>query len=137
MAITGVNIISPDSESLVQWGANFRPLTLEGQAWRLLTNCFLHIGILHLLLNMYALLYIGVLLEPHLGRLRFAAFYILTCIIASTVSVSWHDLTVSAGASGAIFGMYGVFLALLSTNLIEKSARKALLASIGIFVVFN
>jgi rhomboid protease GluP len=137
MALSGINIMLPDNESLLNWGANFRPVTLEGQWWRLITNCFLHIGILHLLFNMYALLYIGILLEPRLGRLRFISAYLLTGIAASTTSLCWHELTNSAGASGAIFGMYGVFLALLSTNIIEKAARKALLTSIGVFVVFN
>jgi rhomboid protease GluP len=137
MAISGVNIMLPDNESLLNWGANFRPMTLDGEWWRLITNCFLHIGIFHLLMNMYALLYIGVLLEPHLGRIRFLTVYLLSGITASVASLWWHDLTISAGASGAIFGMYGVFLALLTTNLIEKTARKALLSSIGLFVGYN
>lgn len=137
MAISGVNIMLPDSESLLKWGANFRPLTLDGEWWRLLTNCFLHIGVLHLLMNMYALLYIGVLLEPLLGRTRFISAYLLTGITASIASLWWHDLIISAGASGAIFGMYGVFLAMLTTNLIEKTTRKALLTSIAIFVGYN
>ncbi len=137
MAISGVNILMPDSESLLKWGANFRPMTLEGQWWRLLTNCFLHIGIFHILMNMYALLYIGVLLEPHLGKTRFISAYLLTGIAASVTSLWWHDLTISAGASGAIFGMYGVFLAMLTSNLIEKKSRKALLASIAFFVGYN
>ena len=137
MSISGVNVLLPDNESLINWGANFRPVTLEGQWWRLLSCCFLHIGIFHLLLNMYALLYIGLLLEPYLGKVKFATAYLLTGILASTASLYWHDLTISAGASGAIFGMYGVFLAMLSTNLIEQSARKALLTSIAVFVVYN
>jgi len=137
MAISGVNILLPDNESLIRWGANFRPITLEGQSWRLITNTFLHIGIIHLLLNMYALVYIGILLEPRLGKARFAAAYFLTGIIASVSSLWWHDLTISAGASGAIFGMYGVFLAMLTTNLIEKTTRKALLTSIAVFVLYN
>jgi rhomboid protease GluP len=86
---------------------------------------------------MYALLYIGVLLEPHLGKTRFTAAYFLAGITASVASLWWHDLTISAGASGAIFGLYGVFLAMLTTNLIEKSARNALLTSIAIFVAYN
>jgi rhomboid protease GluP len=77
------------------------------------------------------------LLEPRLGTTRFVGAYILTGIAASITSLWWHDLTISAGASGAIFGMYGVFLAMLTTNLIEKSARKALLTSIGVFVLYN
>jgi rhomboid protease GluP len=137
MALSGVNILLPDNESLLIWGANFRPMTLEGEWWRLISNCFLHIGIFHLLMNMYALLYIGVLLEPHLGRTRFISAYLLSGITASIASLWWHDLTISAGASGAIFGMYGVFLAMLTTNLIEKEARKTLLISIAVFVGYN
>lgn len=137
MAISGVNIIQPDNESLLNWGANFRPMTLEGEWWRILTSCFLHIGIFHLLMNMYALLYIGVLLEPLLGTTRFISAYLLTGITSSIASLWWHDFTITAGASGAIFGMYGVFLALLTTNFIEKTARKALLASIAVFVGYN
>ncbi|MDP4129687.1 MAG: rhomboid family intramembrane serine protease [Bacteroidota bacterium] len=134
MMMAGVNFMLPDTQSLLGWGANFRPYTLDGQAWRLLTNCFLHIGIIHLLFNMYALLYIGILLEPRLGSWRFGIAYIITGLLASINSTYWHPMTVSAGASGAIFGMYGVFLAMLTTNLIEKSIRKALLTSIAVFV---
>ncbi|MBD1391936.1 rhomboid family intramembrane serine protease [Mucilaginibacter glaciei] len=137
MLLAGVNILTPDNTSLISWGANFRPITLDGQWWRLVTNCFLHIGILHLIFNMYALVYIGILLEPYLGSKRFVAAYLLIGIVASTTSLAWHQLTISAGASGAIFGLYGVFLALLTTNLIDKKSRKPLLTSIGVFVVFN
>jgi rhomboid protease GluP len=137
MIATGVDFMSPTGEQLVTWGANFRPSTLAGEWWRLLTCCFIHIGVLHLLMNMYALLYIGLLLEPRLGSIRFLTAYLVTGIAASTASLWWHPLTVSAGASGAIFGMYGVFLAMLTTNLIEKSTRKALLSSIAIFVGYN
>jgi len=137
MVISGVNVFLPDSESLMIWGANLRPYTMQGEWWRLISNCFLHIGIFHLLMNMYALLFIGVLLEPYLGKIRFLTAYLLTGIAGSVCSLWWHDLTISAGASGAIFGMYGVFLAMLTTNLIEKNARKPLLISIGIFVFYN
>ena len=137
MVISGVSPFAPDTESLISWGANLRPLTTGGEWWRLLSNCFLHIGVLHLLMNMYALVYIGILLEPYLGKARFATAYLLTGVSASVCSLWWHDMTISAGASGAIFGMYGVFLAMLTTNLINKESRKALFYSIGIFVVFN
>ena len=137
MILTGVDIMVPDTDSLLAWGANFRPITLAGEWWRLLTSCFLHIGIIHLLMNLYALMYIGIQLEPHLGKTRFLAAYLLSGIAGSANSLYWHDLTVSAGASGAIFGMYGVFLAMLTTNLIEKTARQAMLTSIAIFVGYN
>ncbi|MBC7486865.1 MAG: rhomboid family intramembrane serine protease [Cytophagaceae bacterium] len=137
MVSTGVDFMSPANESLILWGANFRPITLAGEGWRLITCCFLHIGILHLLMNMYALVYIGVMLEPHLGKTRYATAYLLTGITGSLASLWWHDYTISAGASGAIFGMYGLFLAMLTTNLIEKAERNAILPSIGLFVGYN
>lgn len=137
MAIAGVGIISPDSEGLLNWGANFKPYTLDGQLWRILTSCFVHIGIFHLLMNMYALVYIGLLLEPLLGWKRYAVAYLLMGIVASTTSLFWHDISISAGASGAIFGLYGIFLALLTTNIIEKTARKSLMTSMLVFVGYN
>ncbi len=76
MVISGVNIFVPESEQLLNWGANFRPITLDGQWWRLFTCCFLHIGVFHLLMNMYALVSIGILLEPLLGKTR----YLVSCI---------------------------------------------------------
>ncbi|MDN3584760.1 rhomboid family intramembrane serine protease [Mucilaginibacter flavus] len=137
MGIKGVGILMPETKDLLNWGADFGPYTLNGQWWRLLSSAFLHGGIMHLLFNMYALIYIGLLLEPYLGKLRFITAYILTALTASMTSLWWHPETVSVGASGAIFGMYGVFLAMLTTNLIEKSTRKALLTSIAVFVGYN
>jgi rhomboid protease GluP len=137
MTLAGAGFLQPSNEVLLAWGANFRPLTLDGQWWRLLTSCFLHIGILHLLMNMYALLFVGALLEPFIGTARFTFAYLVAGIAGSTASLMWHDMTVSAGASGAIFGIYGVFLALLLTNVIDVVQRKALLSSIGVFVAYN
>lgn len=135
--LSGANIIDPDNAILLSWGANFRFDVVAGEWWRLFTNIFLHAGIIHLLLNMYALVYIGVLLEPILGRLKLSVAYIMTGIIASLCSAYWNPLTLSVGASGAIFGLYGVFLALLTTNCIEKELRKAILPSITVFVIYN
>ncbi|MEI6821307.1 MAG: rhomboid family intramembrane serine protease [Bacteroidota bacterium] len=137
MIFNGVNVLFPNKEDLLSWGANLRLVTLDGQLWRLITCCFLHIGLSHLLFNMIALLFIGIVLEPQLGKTRFAAAYLITGITASVNSICWHDMTISVGASGAIFGMYGIFLALLTTNLIVKSSRKTLLISIGVFVGYS
>jgi rhomboid protease GluP len=137
MVATGVHFFSPSGEDLLAWGGNYRSATMSGEWWRLLTSCFVHIGIVHLLFNMYALLMVGLQLEPLLGRWRVLALYVVTGLCASVASLWWHDNTVSAGASGAIFGLYGVFLALLFTDLIHKEVRQQLLSSIGVFVVFN
>ncbi|MES2765541.1 MAG: rhomboid family intramembrane serine protease [Bacteroidota bacterium] len=137
MAISGVGIFEPEISGLLKWGANFRPSTLDGEWWRLFTSCFVHIGIFHLAMNLIALVYIGALLEPVIGRTKFLFAYLLTGIAASAASLSWHSYTVSAGASGAIFGMFGVYLALITTNLFDAETRKALLKAIGIYVVIN
>jgi len=137
MVLSGVNLFLPSSQSLLNWGANYRPMTLDGQWWRLFSAIFLHIGIFHLLLNMYALVYIGLILEPYLGKVRLLSAYLITGIVASLASLCWNQLTISAGASGAIFGLYGVFLALLTTKLLDKSVKKAFLTSILVFVGYN
>lgn len=140
MAIAGVGIWEPSSGGLIQWGANYPPYTLGGEWWRLFTSMFMHIGVIHLLFNMYALYLIGAAyLEPMLGVKTFTTAYFCTGMAASLTSIWWHDTDnmVGAGASGAIFGMYGVFLALLSTNLIPAKARKEMLKGIGIFVGYN
>ena len=73
-----------------------------------------------LLMNMYALLYIGMLLEPLLGRFRFTAAYLLSGICSSLMSITIHEYSVCVGASGAIFGLFGVFLVMLTTKHIAK-----------------
>lgn len=138
MVVKGVHLFEPLTLDLLNWGANYKPLTTGGEWWRLLTSTFIHIGIIHLLFNMYALYQAGVYLEPMLGKGRFLAAYLCTGVLASLCSTWWHgEESVSAGASGAIFGLYGVFLALLTTKLIPKGMRKALLQSIGVFVIYN
>jgi len=137
MVFSGANIFEPNTETLMKWGADFRPAVLGGEWWRLITSCFIHIGIFHLMVNMYALLYIGIMLEPLLGRVKFLVAYLATGLLASVSSVVFHAYSVGAGASGAIFGVYGVFLALLTTKLIHPEVRKPLLRSMLWFVVLN
>jgi rhomboid protease GluP len=138
MAINGAGIFSANALVHIGWGSNYSPLTLSGDWWRLFTCMFIHFGIIHLAMNSYALYMAGVYLEPMLGKTKYIVAYLVTGIFASLASLWWHSEGVnSAGASGAIFGLYGVFLALLFTNLIPKQMRSSLLQSIGVFVVFN
>ncbi len=138
MVFSGISFIEPSGLDIIKWGANYSPLTLSGDWWRLITCVFVHVGIIHILFNMYALFIIGIYLEPMLGKARYTVAYLATGIFASLTSIWWHsDPVPSAGASGAIFGMYGVFLALLSTKLIPTQVRNKLLQSIAIFIVYN
>jgi len=138
MIFDGAGIMEPNGLVHIKWGSDFAPLTLSGDWWRLITNMFIHFGIIHLAMNMYCLYVIGSYLEPMLGKPRFIAAYLSTGILASITSLWWHTEPVnSAGASGAVFGMYGLFLAFLTTSLIPTAVRKGLLQSIGIFIVYN
>jgi len=138
MVGSGVNFFEPTGADIIKWGANFSPLTFTGDWWRLISCVFVHIGIIHLLFNMYALYMAGIYLERMLGKTRYITAYLCTGVFASLASLWWHSTPVpSAGASGAIFGMYGVFLSLLISNLIPKEIRNSLLRSILIFVGYN
>lgn len=138
MCLDGAGIFDANGLVHLKWGSNYGPLTLSGDWWRLVTNIFIHFGIIHVAMNMYSLYTVGVYLEPMLGKWRYAAAYLCTGILASIVSLWWHKNPVnSAGASGAVFGMFGVFFALLTSNLIPNKIRKALLQNIGIFIGYN
>lgn len=137
MVLSGISPLHPTTQSLFQWGGNFRPAVAGGEWWRLVTYIFLHGGAMHLLMNTFALLYIGMFLEPLMGRFRFASAYLLTGVCAGLMSIGVHGFSVGVGASGAIFGMYGVFLSMLTTSHIQKTLRKTMLRSILFFVVLN
>lgn len=137
MVISGLGLVSFKGSDLLNWGANFRPLTTDGQWWRLLTSTFLHGGLMHILANMYGLIFVGIFLEPLLGAKKYAFVYLLTGILASVASIWWYDATVSVGASGAIFGLYGFFLACLLLKVFPPDFGKAFLASTLVFVGFN
>jgi membrane associated rhomboid family serine protease len=84
-----------------------------GQYWRLFTAMFLHAGILHIAFNAYALWIFGQVVEQELGRLRFATVYFVTGLFASAASYAFqpNPFTVGVGASGAIVGIFGAFVA--------------------------
>jgi len=137
MVYAGLGFLDFSAKDLLKWGGNYAPYISQGQWWRLFTSTFLHTGFMHLLLNMYGLLFVGLFLEPMLGRSRFAICYCATGIVASFVSYRIHPNLVGAGASGAIFGMYGIFLSFLFTRVFPLAAKKAFLMSTLIFVGYN
>src|SRR5215831_12455185 len=113
MLAGGVDPMAPTIDRLIQWGANYGPKTTNGEWWRMFTAMFLHIGVLHLLFNMVALWNVGSFMERLLGSTGFLMLYLLSGLLGSVASVAWNPAVVSAGASGAIFGLYGGLLAFL------------------------
>ena len=91
---------------LTDMGAKVNGLIAQGQVWRLFTAMFLHIGVIHLLFNLYALNSLGPLVEGFFGHRRFLAIYLLGGLFGSLASYAFSAAT-SAGASGAIFGLIG------------------------------
>lgn len=100
---------STDAYTLVKFGALYKPLVLKGEVFRLLTTAFLHIGVIHLLVNSYSLYVIGSQLESFLGKFKYLFVYIISAICGSLMSIVFSS-NVSAGASGAIFGLLGSLL---------------------------
>lgn len=101
---------SEDISTLLLFGANVDVLVKNGQIYRLITSMFLHIGIFHLICNMYALYIIGPQVESFFGKLKFLFIYLISGISGSILSIAFSTNTVSAGASGAIFGLLGAML---------------------------
>ena len=126
MALAGVSITDPTTAELLHWGANSARLTLAGDWWRLVTSMFLHIGFIHIALNMWCLWNLGALAESLYGPWMFSAVYLISGISGSLASIAWHPYGASAGASGAIFGLAGALIA--SYYFGEFSMPRALVA---------
>lgn len=123
------------SGSATDQGGNVLTGVADGGYWRLLTSAFLHEGILHILFNMYALYLFGPFVERALGTWRFIATY-LTMAVASSVFVYWlaPATTLTIGASGAIFGVFGLALVMLIR---AKQDVRSLLALLAINAVIS
>ena len=137
--INGAHIMSPSSDVLIAEGANYGPLTTQGDWWRLLTSTFIHIGVIHVAMNMVVLAQIGMVVERLVGNLPFLLLYLVAGVLASLTSVAWNPGVVSAGASGAVFGCYGLFLGLVLRNRanIPAAVRTQMLKGAGAFLAYN
>ncbi len=135
----GIDPISPKVKDLALWGGNYLPMTLQ-QPWRLMSATFLHGGIIHLGMNMWALWSTGALVERFYGNKQFLLLYLLAGLFGSLASLFFSARTgVSVGASGAIFGVVGAILAAIYTKhgKMPGSMVKALKASMLPFVAFS
>ena len=100
---------SDDVKTLVDFGALYTPLVKAGDYYRLITCSFLHVDIFHILFNMYALYIVGSQLESFYGKTKFIIIYFFSALMGSLFSCLFTD-AVSAGASGAIFGLFGALI---------------------------
>jgi membrane associated rhomboid family serine protease/cytochrome c-type biogenesis protein CcmH/NrfG len=143
MIAQGVSFENPGSQDLIRWGANFGPMTMSGQWWRLVSYMFLHIGFFHIALNMWFLYSLGPECEKFLGSVTYTILYFVAGIGGGIASLLWHPFSVSAGASGALFGILGVMIAAykfgessLPSSLI-RARLQSLLVCVGISIVWG
>lgn len=124
-----------DSETLVRFGALFPPFVKEyGQYYRLITSIFIHIGVAHLFFNTYALYIFGSQIERVMGTMKYILFFLITGIGGNIVTYIFSYDTISAGASGSLFGILGAFLYLIRNHadMITPEGRKSILSILAL-----
>lgn len=97
---------------LIECGARVTSLIHEGQWWRLITPVFLHIGIAHLIINSITLYFLGMYIEELFSHWRMLVIYLVSAFTGNLASAYFLPNTISAGASTALFGLFGAFLML-------------------------
>jgi rhomboid protease GluP len=131
--------LEPNEKQMLLWGAGWGPLTTHGQPWRLFTEMFVHFGIIHIGMNMFVLWQGGPLIERLFGNFPYLVIYIFSGLIGSFLSLYAHPMSLTAGASGAVFGVYGALLGYLAVQrvAIPPPILSSLFRSAGLFVVYN
>jgi len=113
-------------------GAVSRPAIADGDYWRLLTAGFLHAGFFHLLFNMFSLWILGSLLEPAIGRLRFALIYFVALLAGSFGALLVNPDSLTVGASGAIFGLMGA-----AAIVMRNRGMNIMESGLGLWIILN
>ncbi len=121
---------------LISDGAVSRPAVADGEVWRVLTAGFLHAGLLHLMFNAFALYILGSMLEPAIGRLRFATIYFVSLLAGSFGALLVEPDALTVGASGAIFGLMGAAIVVMRNRGINPM-ESGLGLWLGINLVFT
>lgn len=124
-----------DIQTLIRYGAMFPPAVAElNQYYRFITSIFIHIGIMHMFFNGYALYVFGPQIERLMGGKKYLLFFILTGIGGNIATYIFNYVSVSAGASGSLFGLFGAFLYLVvrHPNMVTPAGKKSILQLLGI-----
>ncbi|HEX6139824.1 MAG TPA: rhomboid family intramembrane serine protease [Candidatus Limnocylindria bacterium] len=123
---------------LVDAGAVYGPLVASGEWWRLITSAFLHLGLLHIAFNMYALWLFGPVIEQLYGHVEFAVLYVLCALGGSVLTILLQPDQPAAGASGAIFGLFGLgFVVSRRRHLLLGPQARGILSQVGTLLVLN
>ncbi|WP_420843297.1 rhomboid family intramembrane serine protease [Levilactobacillus senmaizukei] len=120
---------------LITFGAKVNALVQQGEWWRLVTPIFLHIGFTHILMNMITLYFVGMQIEAAFGHTRFLIMFLVAGIGGNVASFCFSD-SLSAGASTAIFGLFGAFL-MLGESFWQNPVIRQLARTFLAFVVMN
>jgi rhomboid protease GluP len=139
MVLTGVSPVNPSVAQLLKLGANYGPLSLGAEPWRMLASNYIHGGIIHIFFNMWCLWNLGFLAERVFEPWTYVFTYTFSGNAGSLASLWWHPIAVGVGASGAIFGLAGALIAAfyLGHLPIPKPAMQSTLKSLLIFAGYN
>jgi len=139
MVLNGYGLVNINPAMAVDWGSNFGPMTLNGEWWRLITSTFIHFGLIHIAFNMYVLFSSGRLIERIFGSSHFLLLYLFSGLAGSMVSLLFNPTVNSAGASGAIFGIFGGVLAFVlnKKNAVPPDVMLKHSKSTAIFIAYN
>jgi membrane associated rhomboid family serine protease len=119
-------------------GALVPAFVAQGEWWRLITHAFLHAGVLHIAFNMYALYLIGPVIEQIYGHLETLVIYMLCALGGGVLTVVTNQPNYTVGASGAIFGLFGLGFAVWRfRRLVLNPQSRAILSQIGLLIVIN
>lgn len=133
--ISGAYLLDLVYPSFYQYTALFGPLVQSGEIWRLFTVALVHGGLTHLFFNMFSLLVLGNPIEAALGKVRFLVIFFTSLLTGSLASIYLNSYPhISVGASGAIFGLFGAFIAM--RRMISEGARD-IYVIIGLNFVFG
>ena len=140
--IVGVDVTHPSNQALLTWGANFLPYSIGDAPWRMVSSLFLHIGLLHLMFNMFALYYFGQVAERMFGSVHLLLLFLWSGIGGNVLNnyLGWQDWLdghppiLSAGASG---GIMGIGMALLVTAIFKTPINQIMLNSRSLFMIMG
>jgi rhomboid protease GluP len=133
------SIFGPSDATLVRWGADYGPLTMNGQYWRLISSTFIHFDLGHIFFNMLALLSLGHIAERAFSRVTYLVVYFGAGLCGSLASQFFHPNDICVGASAAIFGLAGLLLPPLAMHRLSISPKLLTrpLWNVALFAIYN